>query len=277
MSAALAARLVADGVVKGDRVALLAPNGIEWAAIGLAVMRIGAVLVPLSTLLRPPELLAQLTTANVSHLVTAAEFRGRRYVDELEEASPGLRAPSAPERVTRRHLRCAGSGRTDGIPDAGVPISLVRALEGARAAGRRPGRPLHLGIPGNAQGRHPHPWGSVACGRIGTRCPWRGSGRAPLHPDALLLDRRVRARAADRAGGRRHPADRSRARAGVDARAPPTRASDAVPWLAGSGGSTGCAAGLRRGRPVLVAGRELAAVLPPERRPAPGPGPISSA
>ena len=30
-SAAVAARLVADGVVKGDRVALLAPNGIEWA------------------------------------------------------------------------------------------------------------------------------------------------------------------------------------------------------------------------------------------------------
>ncbi|MET0882801.1 MAG: class I adenylate-forming enzyme family protein, partial [Acidimicrobiales bacterium] len=64
-SADLAARLVGDGVAKGDRVALLAPNGIEWAVTAYAVLRVGAVLVPLSTLLRPPELLAQLTTASV--------------------------------------------------------------------------------------------------------------------------------------------------------------------------------------------------------------------
>jgi acyl-CoA synthetase (AMP-forming)/AMP-acid ligase II len=129
MSAALAARLVADGVVKGDRVGLLAPNGIQWAAIGFAVMRIGAVLVPLSTLLRPPELLAQLTTANVSHLVTAAEFRGRRYLDELEEASPGLRAALG---AGTRHPAAPSLRRvwtTDGVPAAGVPLSLVRALE----------------------------------------------------------------------------------------------------------------------------------------------------
>jgi len=129
MSAALATRLVADGVVKGDRVGLLAPNGIEWAAIGLAVMRIGAVLVPFSTLLRPPELLAQLTTAHVSHFVTATEFRGRRYVDELEEASPGLRAALS---AGTRHPAGPSLRRvwtTDGIPNAGVPVSLVRALE----------------------------------------------------------------------------------------------------------------------------------------------------
>jgi acyl-CoA synthetase (AMP-forming)/AMP-acid ligase II len=39
---------------------LLMPNGIEWATVALAVMRVGAVPVPVSTLLRPPELLAQL-------------------------------------------------------------------------------------------------------------------------------------------------------------------------------------------------------------------------
>ena len=89
-SAALAARLVGDGVVKGDRVALLAPNGIEWAVTAYAVLRIGAVLVPLSTLLRPPELLGQLTTAAVSHLITVPAFRGRSYLDDLEAAAPGL-------------------------------------------------------------------------------------------------------------------------------------------------------------------------------------------
>ena len=48
---------------KGARVGLLAPNGIEWAVTAAAVMRIGGVLVPLSTLLRPPELEAQLRVA----------------------------------------------------------------------------------------------------------------------------------------------------------------------------------------------------------------------
>ena len=42
-SRALAARLVRDGVAKGDRVGLLMPNGIDWASAALAVMRVGAV------------------------------------------------------------------------------------------------------------------------------------------------------------------------------------------------------------------------------------------
>ena len=58
-SRSLASRFVASGIGKGSRVALLAPNGIEWATTALAVMRVGGVLVPLSTLLRPPELAAR--------------------------------------------------------------------------------------------------------------------------------------------------------------------------------------------------------------------------
>ena len=103
-SVAVAARLVAEGVVKGDRVGLMAPNGLAWAVTALAAMRIGAVLVPFSTLLRPPELLAQVATAAVSHLVVVPTFRGRRYLDELASEVPGLldavrdggRHPSAP-------------------------------------------------------------------------------------------------------------------------------------------------------------------------------------
>jgi acyl-CoA synthetase (AMP-forming)/AMP-acid ligase II len=89
-SASIAARLVAEGVVKGDRLGLLAPNGIDWAVVAYAATRIGAVLVPLSTLLRPPELIAQVQTAAVTHLVVAEKFKGRRYLDELELAQPSL-------------------------------------------------------------------------------------------------------------------------------------------------------------------------------------------
>jgi acyl-CoA synthetase (AMP-forming)/AMP-acid ligase II len=128
-SAALAARLVAAGVVKGDRVGLLAPNGIEWATTAFAVLRIGAVLVPLSTLLRPPELLAQVTTASLSHLVTARAFRERRYLDELEGAAPGLAAAA---RSGARHAAAPSLRRlwtTDGLPEPSAPAGLVRALD----------------------------------------------------------------------------------------------------------------------------------------------------
>jgi acyl-CoA synthetase (AMP-forming)/AMP-acid ligase II len=79
----LAARFVEVGIGKGTRVGLIMPNGVRWVAIALAMTRIGAVLVPLSTLLKPRELLAQLRVASVQHLVTIEEFRGHRYVDEL--------------------------------------------------------------------------------------------------------------------------------------------------------------------------------------------------
>ena len=81
-SRALAARLVAAGVAKGDRVGLMRRNGIPWATTALAVMRIGAVLVPLSTLLRPPELQAQLDTASVTRLIADVDDVPRSAVTE---------------------------------------------------------------------------------------------------------------------------------------------------------------------------------------------------
>jgi len=88
-SRAIGARLSAAGLGKGDRIALLMPNGIDWLVAAVAVWRIGAVLVPLSTLLRPPELLATLRVASVTALILTREYRNRRYLDELEEVLPG--------------------------------------------------------------------------------------------------------------------------------------------------------------------------------------------
>jgi acyl-CoA synthetase (AMP-forming)/AMP-acid ligase II len=114
-SAALAARLVALGVVKGDRLGLLAPNGICWAVTAYAALRVGAVLVPFSTLLRPPELLAQMRTAQVTHLVVAPGFRGRDHLADLDEAAPGLRAAvDATGDGGGRHAAAPGLPRTIG-------------------------------------------------------------------------------------------------------------------------------------------------------------------
>src|SRR5262249_8068393 len=68
-SARVAELLARRGVGKGTRVGLLLPNGIEWAVLACGILRAGAVLVPLSTLLRPAELEAQLRIAAVEALV----------------------------------------------------------------------------------------------------------------------------------------------------------------------------------------------------------------
>ncbi len=50
-TAELASGLIDAGIGKGTRVGLIMPNGADWVRIALAATRIGAVLVPLSTLL----------------------------------------------------------------------------------------------------------------------------------------------------------------------------------------------------------------------------------
>lgn len=96
----LGAAFVASGIAKGTRVGLLMPNGVEWARTALALMRIGAVLVPLSTLLTPPELDAQLRTASVQHLIAVEEFRGHRYLDRLDADLPALSTVWTTDQIT---------------------------------------------------------------------------------------------------------------------------------------------------------------------------------
>jgi acyl-CoA synthetase (AMP-forming)/AMP-acid ligase II len=91
-TADLAAGFIDAGVGKGSRVGLVMPNGVRWVQIAVALTRIGAVLVPLSTLLPPRELVAQLRTASVQFLIAVEEFRGHRYLDDLDTDSPELPA-----------------------------------------------------------------------------------------------------------------------------------------------------------------------------------------
>jgi acyl-CoA synthetase (AMP-forming)/AMP-acid ligase II len=130
-SRAVAARLVAAGVGKRSRVALLMPNGIEWATVAYATLRIGAILVPLSTLLKPPELEAQLRGASVAHLVSVRSYRGRDTVAELASLEPGLRELGTnrlrhPRLPALRHVWTA-----DALPTPAASPELIDGLEAA--------------------------------------------------------------------------------------------------------------------------------------------------
>ena len=91
--------LVARGIGKGTRVGLLMSNGVDWAVIASALARVGAVLVPLSTLLRPPELEAQLRVAGVDTLVSnpssvaATTSPTSSVADRAAAAAPRRRSP----------------------------------------------------------------------------------------------------------------------------------------------------------------------------------------
>ena len=67
----LARALLASGVTKGANVGLLFPNGVDFLISVLAVTRIGAVVVPLSTLSTSDELRWLLENSDITHLLAA--------------------------------------------------------------------------------------------------------------------------------------------------------------------------------------------------------------
>jgi acyl-CoA synthetase (AMP-forming)/AMP-acid ligase II len=75
-SALLAKRLLAAGLGKSRRVGLLFPQGPDFAVAFLAVTRIGAVAIPLSTFYRAAELRTAVRHADVDTLLTAAPVDG---------------------------------------------------------------------------------------------------------------------------------------------------------------------------------------------------------
>src|SRR5271167_3374259 len=114
----LATAFVEAGVSKGTRVGLIMPNCTRWVQVAIALTRIGAVLVPLSTLLQAGELVAQLRAAAVQFLVSVEEFRGHRYLDDLRPV-PQLELPALSQVWAVDRLNHATAGeRTRRLVDA---------------------------------------------------------------------------------------------------------------------------------------------------------------
>jgi fatty-acyl-CoA synthase len=88
----LAAGLIALGIMPGDKVALVLGNYPEFAAIKLAVARVGAVAVPINILNRRDELRYLLGQSDSVLLVVMDCFRGNDYLAALDEIAPGWEA-----------------------------------------------------------------------------------------------------------------------------------------------------------------------------------------
>ncbi|HEY2447367.1 MAG TPA: class I adenylate-forming enzyme family protein [Mycobacterium sp.] len=169
----LAAAFIESGVGKGTRVGLVMPNGVRWVQIAIALTRVGAVLVPLSTLLPSREFVAQLRTASVQTLISVEEFRGHRYLDDLRSAL-GVRDLSVtlqrPELPALRQVWVA-----DGLPDTSA-VKSTGAIVDALAAAVTPSDPMVImftsgssGAPKGVVHSHGSALGAVRSG-LASRC-----------------------------------------------------------------------------------------------------------
>src|SRR5262249_19270883 len=78
-----ARKLIGIGVGKGTRVGVLCPNRPEWLPIAFGVLRLGAVLVPFSTLWKREEIAYALAHGDVQVLITRPGFLKHDYLADL--------------------------------------------------------------------------------------------------------------------------------------------------------------------------------------------------
>lgn len=137
-SASLARWLLAAGVGKGARVGIFFPNDVEWIEWWLAVSRIGAIVVPLSTLYTPTEIRKVLRLADVGLLVGPRRVLGIDVADRFEAALPDLTGQTADHLTLtdapylRRIVLTGASDRSWATvvdPADGVPADLLRRIE----------------------------------------------------------------------------------------------------------------------------------------------------
>ncbi|WP_174183907.1 AMP-binding protein [Nocardia barduliensis] len=85
---ALACGLAGQGIGKGDRVGIWAPNCAEWFVLQYATAKIGAILVTVNPAYRTSELEYVLRQAGVRMLVAAERFKSSDYVAMIEQVRP---------------------------------------------------------------------------------------------------------------------------------------------------------------------------------------------
>jgi acyl-CoA synthetase (AMP-forming)/AMP-acid ligase II len=121
-SAELAKGLLALGIGKGSRVGVLAGNSVLFIQSLFACARLGAVMVPITTLAAPPELAQILRHCDAHALLAARHFIGRDYSETIARALPSLTRASDRHTLRLREtpfLRSVWLDDAEGVPWAG--------------------------------------------------------------------------------------------------------------------------------------------------------------
>jgi fatty-acyl-CoA synthase len=114
------------GVSKGTRIGVLMPNSPQWLACAFGALKLGALLVPINTLYRRPELEYALRSADVAVLITVSRFLRHAYTEMLREICPELNGTdpvlAAVQLPALRRAVVAGDPR----PPAALDLEAVR-------------------------------------------------------------------------------------------------------------------------------------------------------
>ena len=104
---ALAAGLLALGLVRGERIGIWSPNNAEWVVTQFAAARAGLVLVNINPAYRLSELEYALNKVECAALVTASAFKSSDYLTMLRTLAPELSTavPGALAAAKLPHLR----------------------------------------------------------------------------------------------------------------------------------------------------------------------------
>jgi fatty-acyl-CoA synthase len=124
--------LLALGIARGDRVALLCSNRSEWVVVAGAAAKLGAPVAAISTFSSPRELAYSLEHSGAQALVMLSQFRDRHFLQALGELCPELarRPPGALQSAALPALRTVVVLDGDASPGTFGPAEFL-----ARGAG----------------------------------------------------------------------------------------------------------------------------------------------
>ena len=132
--------IVANGIERGDRVAIWAPNCAEWVIAALGAVGAGALLVPLNTRFKGAEAAGILAQSGARLLFTVDGFLGNDYTRMLDEAvTAGARVPELERVVVLRRadgVTATPTAKGDPVVDWEVFLQEGGACSADVAAGR---------------------------------------------------------------------------------------------------------------------------------------------
>ena len=126
-SAEIARGLIARGMGKGSRVGYIAGNGPMFAIMLAAIARIGAIAIPISTMIRANELVRVLRQSDICGLILQRKFMGYDYADRLCEALPELHSSGPDLRIGKVPFLRWVVSTGEGLPQSIQPMEWLTA------------------------------------------------------------------------------------------------------------------------------------------------------